>query len=43
VPQARLLLDAWGARTAEEQEVVKQVPPEPFYLREAYITTPTKK
>jgi tRNA threonylcarbamoyladenosine biosynthesis protein TsaB len=43
LPQARLLLEAWWARSAEEREAVVKVPPEPFYLREAYITTPRKK
>ncbi len=43
VPQASLLLEAWRARSEEEQVVVREVPPEPFYLREAYITTPKAK
>ena len=43
MPEARLLLQAWQARSGEEQEKLKEVPPEPFYLREAYITTPKKK
>lgn len=40
VPQARLLLEAWGARSEEEREGLCGVPVEPFYLREAFITTP---
>lgn len=43
VPEAALLLAAWESRRAEEQEALAEVPPEPFYLREAYITTPRKR
>lgn len=43
VPHAALLLEAWATRSAEEREELVAVPPEPFYLREAYITTPRKR
>lgn len=39
LPEARLLLEAWNARTPDQQESILKVPPQPFYLREAYITT----
>ena len=42
-PEARLLLEAWDSRSEEEREKLAAVPPEPFYLREAYITTPRSK
>ena len=41
-PEARYLLEGWEGRPGEEREALAAVPPEPFYLREAYITTPRK-
>lgn len=43
LPTASLLLDAWKATGEEQQVALRDVPPEPFYLREAYVTTPKKR
>jgi tRNA threonylcarbamoyl adenosine modification protein YeaZ len=38
VPEARLLLRAWLAKSDEEQGRLMAAPPQPFYLREPYVT-----
>jgi tRNA threonylcarbamoyladenosine biosynthesis protein TsaB len=38
VPEARLVLRAWRAKSDQEQERLMTVPPQPFYLREPYVT-----
>ncbi len=38
VPEARLVLEAWRAKADEDQERLMAVPPQPFYLREPYVT-----
>lgn len=42
VPTARLLLEAWWARSPAEQEAVTAIPPEPYYLRPPHITKPRR-
>lgn len=38
VPDARLVLEAWLARSARARDELARVPPQPFYLREPYVT-----
>ncbi|NNC90273.1 MAG: tRNA (adenosine(37)-N6)-threonylcarbamoyltransferase complex dimerization subunit type 1 TsaB [Akkermansiaceae bacterium] len=38
-PEARLLLEAWRGMSGEDREEAREIPPEPFYLREPYVTT----
>ena len=40
LPTAPLLLEAWTGRSAEERRELESLPPQPFYLREPYITLP---
>ena len=37
-PEARLLLDAWMAKDEVESNRLLGMPPQPFYLREPYVT-----
>lgn len=37
-PGARLLMDAWNAKTELVRDQLLGVPPQPFYLREPYVT-----
>lgn len=37
-PEARLLLEAWIAKSKLERESLLSSPPQPFYLREPYVT-----
>lgn len=37
-PSAGRLLEAWSSKSAGERQVLLEAPPQPFYLREAYIT-----
>lgn len=37
-PQASLLVSSWNSKTVEEQEILKNVPPSPLYVREPNIT-----
>ena len=41
-PQARLLVEAWRLKSPNEQGRLLGIPPEPFYLREPYVTTAGK-
>lgn len=38
VPEARLVLRAWREKSDEDRERLTAVPPQPFYLREPYVT-----
>lgn len=38
LPQARLLLESWWARSEAEREALVAIPPETFYLRPPHIT-----
>lgn len=37
-PQASLLISSWNSKTLEEQEILKNAPPAPLYVREPNIT-----
>ena len=38
VPEARLVLRAWRETPDGDRERLLTVPPQPFYLREPYVT-----
>ena len=42
VPSAALLFQAWEERSLEEQQKLREIPPEPFYLRAPHITQPRR-